>query len=221
MGGLTFFILATYAAQTAQVCFFSVPSAASTIEMLFKVKKDPGRSKQHPVAATVRSRPKMAMLIIATLAVTITWLIPLITIIHPPVIKLLAPLMSKPPGFMKMICILFLVSGNVLTYVAVATLRSHVNFHAFGETTRLHTSGIYGCLRNPITVGLSFIYVGFFLALPSTAMLIGVIFFLLNSEKFFSFLHELQIFVFMSLSNWLREKDSNFHDEIQSLAACH
>ena len=181
MGGLTFFILATYAAQIIQVCFFSVPSAGSTVEMLFKVKKDPGRSEHHPAAAATRSRLKMAVLIIATLTVTTTALIPLITIIYPPIIKLLGPFMAKSSGIMQTLCILFLVLGNVLTYAAVATLRSHVSFHAFGETTRLYTSGIYGCVRNPITVGLALIYAGFFLALPSAAMLIGLIFFLLNS----------------------------------------
>ena len=181
MGWLTFFILATYAAQVFQVCFFSVPSAGSTVEMLIKVKKDPGRSDHHPAAAATRSRLKMALLILATLAVTTTSLIPLITIIYPPTIKLLGPFMARPSGLMQTICILFLVLGNVLTYAAVATLRSHVSFHAFGETTRLYTSGIYSCVRNPITVGLALIYTGFFLALPSAAMLLGLIFFLLNS----------------------------------------
>jgi len=179
MGGLTFFILATYAAQIIQVCFFSVPSAGSTVEMLFKVKKDPGRTDHHPAAA--RSRIKMALLILATLTVTTTSLIPLVTIIYPPIIKLLGPFMANPSGLMQTTCILFLVLGNVLTYAAVATLRSHVSFHAFGETTRLYTSGIYGWVRNPITVGLALIYAGFFLALPSAAMLLGLIFFLLNS----------------------------------------
>jgi protein-S-isoprenylcysteine O-methyltransferase Ste14 len=82
---------------------------------------------------------------------------------------------------MKTTCIVFLVAGNVLTFVAVFALRSQVTFHEFGETTRLYTSGIYGWSRNPITVGLILIYAGFFLALPSAAMLIGFSFFLLNS----------------------------------------
>lgn len=181
MGGLTFFILATYAAQIIQVCFFSVPSAGSTVEMLFKVKKNRVHSERHPAAAVIRSRFKMTVLALATFTVTITWLIPLLTIIYPPVIRLLFPLAAKPSALLKTICILFLVAGNVLTFAAVATLRSHVTFHAFGETTRLYTSGIYGWSRNPITVGLILIYAGFFLALPSAVMLIGFTLFLLNS----------------------------------------
>lgn len=182
MGGLKYYILATYAAQIFQICFYSAPSAGSTLEMLFKLKKDPKGSRQHPAAAAMRSRPKVVMLVLATLAVTITSLIPLITIIHPPVFRLLLPVMSAPNDLMTPVCILLLVLGNVLTYIAVATLRSHVSFHEFGETTRLHTAGIYGYLRNPITVGLALIYAGFFLALPSAVMLIGLIFFLVNSN---------------------------------------
>ena len=181
MGGLTLFILATYAAQIIQVGFFSAPSAGSTVEMLFKVKRDPACADHHPAASVIRSRTKLILLIVATGVVTISSLIPLSAIVYPPVIGLLGPFMAKPSGLMQTICIVLLVFGNVLTYAAVATLRRHVSFHPFGETARLYTSGIFGYLRNPITVGLSFIYAGFVLALPSVAMLIGFIFFLLNS----------------------------------------
>jgi protein-S-isoprenylcysteine O-methyltransferase Ste14 len=181
MSVLTLIILATYAAQIIQIYFFTVPSAGSTVEMLFKVKKDPARADYHPAAAAIRSHFKMTVLILATLTVTTTSMIPLITIVYPPIFKLLVPLTAKPSALMKTTSILLLVSGNVLTYVAVVTLRSHVSFHPFGETTRLHTSGIYASSRNPITVGLTLIYAGFFLALPSAIMLFGFIVFLLNS----------------------------------------
>lgn len=181
MDRLKFIILATYASQIILICFFHVPSAGSTVEMLFKVRNDPGRANRHPAAAATRSLLKMIMLIIATLAVAITSLIPLISIIYAPIIKLLVPFMAKPSEFMKAVCIVFLVSGNVVSCIGVATLRSHVSFTEFGETTRLHAVGIYGFSRNPITVGLALIYAGFFLALPSAGMLIGFIIFLLNS----------------------------------------
>ena len=89
MGVLTFFILATYAAQIIQIYFFAVPSAGSTVEMLFKVKKDPARANCHPAAAAIRSRFKMTVLILATLTVTTTSLIPLFAIVYPPIFKLL------------------------------------------------------------------------------------------------------------------------------------
>lgn len=182
MDVLTVFILATYVSQIIQVCFYSVPSAGSTVEMLFKAKEDPQRASQHPAAAARQSPLKVGLLIAATITVTAASLIPLITIIYPKFFKFLVPLMARPADLMKWISIACLVTGNILTYAAVATLKRHVSFHSFGETTQLYTTGLYGFLRNPITLGLALIYAGFFLALPSVVMLMGFIFFALNSS---------------------------------------
>ena len=57
-----------------------------------------------------------------------------------------------------------------------------MRFDEFGETVRLHTSGIYGYMRNPITLGLATISAGFVLARPSVALLLGMTIFLLNAE---------------------------------------
>lgn len=182
MDVLTFFILATYVSQIIQVCFYSVPSAGSTVEMLYNVQNDPAGAVDHPAAAVIQSRFKVACLIAATLSVTATTLIPLITIIYPPFFQLLIPFIRQPSNLMKWIAIGCLVTGNIITYVAVATLKRNVNFHNYGETTRLYTAGLYGYLRNPITLGLALIYAGFFLALPTVGMLIGFILFISNSS---------------------------------------
>jgi len=182
MDVLTFFILATYVAQIIQVCFYSVPSAGSTVEMLVKVKNDPAGAGHHPAAAVVQSPFKAALLIAATIAVTATALIPLITIIHPPFFQLLIPFIAQQSNLMKVIAIACLVTGNILTYLAVATLKRNVSFYEFGEATRLYTAGLYAYLRNPITLGLALIYVGFCLALPAAGMVVGFILFLLNSS---------------------------------------
>jgi len=182
MDVLTFFILATYVSQIIQVCFYSVPSAGSTVEMLYNVQNDPAGAVDHPAAAVIQSRFKVACLIAATLSVTATTLIPLITIIYPPFFQLLIPFIRQPSNLMKWIAIGCLVTGNIITYVAVATLKRNVNFHNFGETTRLYTAGLYGYLRNPITLGLALIYAGFFLALPTVGMLIGFILYISNSS---------------------------------------
>jgi protein-S-isoprenylcysteine O-methyltransferase Ste14 len=182
MDALTLFILATYVLQIIQVCFYSVPSAGSTAEMLVKVKNNPASACHHPAATASQSHFKIALLVGATILVTAISLIPLITIIYPPFFQFLIPLIAQPSDLMKWISIGCLVTGNLISYAAVATLKKNVSFHAFGETTRLYTSGLYGFLRNPITLGLALIYAGFFLALPSIIMLVGFIFFLLNSN---------------------------------------
>lgn len=182
MDALILFILATYVSQIIQVCIYSVPSAGSTAEMLVKVKSNPTSACHHPAAAVIQSRFKIALLVGATILVTAISLIPLITIIYPPFFQFLIPLMAQPSDLMKWISIGCLATGNLISYAAVATLKKNVSFHAFGETTRLYTSGLYGFLRNPITLGLALISAGFFLALPSIIMLVGFIFFLLNSN---------------------------------------
>ncbi len=182
MDVLTFFILATYISQIIQMCFYSVPSAGSTVEMLVKVKNDVACASHHPAATAIQSRSKVVLLVTATVSVTATSLIPLITVCYPPFFQWLIPLMAQPTNLMKWIAIECLVTGNIMTYVAVATLKKHVRFHDFGETTRLYTSGLYRFLRNPITAGLALIYLGFVLALPSVVMLFGFILFMLNSS---------------------------------------
>lgn len=175
-------ILATYACQIIQITFFPVPSAGSTLEMLFKVPRHSGQSIQHPAAAMRQSIPKMIAAMTATLLVTAASLIPLMVIFFPLAYRHLGPLVEAPTFSMVLISIVLLVTGNLLTIVAVATLRSHVAFKPYGETTQLYTAGIYRIIRNPISVGLAAISGGFLLAFPSVVLLIGLVLFLLNTE---------------------------------------
>ena len=174
-------ILATYAFQIILICFFPVPSAGSTAEMLFKLGKDRKLSLNHPAKSAIQSPLKMIVMIIATITVLLTALIPLITIMFPPAAAHLFPFMKSQSNFLRFTIALLIIGGNILTFVAVRTLRAHVTFHEFGEARSLHTAGIYKIIRNPITVGLGVIFTGFFLALPSAVMLFGWIVFLLNS----------------------------------------
>ena len=174
--------LATYAFQISLICFFPVPSAGSTVEMLFKVRKDNNFSKNHPAKSASRSILTTIAMITATLVAATFSLVPLICIIFPRVVNYLFPFMRVLPDTLTIISVALLILGNILTFVAVRTLRSHVSFHPFGETTRLYTSGIYGHIRNPITIGLTSIFAGFLLSLPSAVMLVGFAVFLFNSE---------------------------------------
>lgn len=182
MRWLDAFILATYALQIIMICFFPVPSAGSTVEMLFKVRKDKNLSIDHPAKLVIRSMPKLMAMILATLFVTATSLLPLLSILFPQLINYLFPLMKSQPDTLLILTALLLTIGNALTIIGVRTLRIHVTFQEFGETTKLHTTGIYRYIRNPITVGLGIIYAGFFLSLPCAVMLFGFILFGINSD---------------------------------------
>jgi protein-S-isoprenylcysteine O-methyltransferase Ste14 len=179
---LDYFIIGTYIAQTFQIFFYSVPSAGSTCEMLFNLKRKSTSLKRHPGAAVIHSTPKMIGTTTATLAVLATSIIPLLTVLFPEMNRYLLPFINIPPSSgLAIISAGLLLPGNSLTYIAVATLKAHVRFHEFGETVQLHTAGIYRHIRNPITLGLAAIFTGFVMARPSVVMLLGLIIFLLNA----------------------------------------
>jgi protein-S-isoprenylcysteine O-methyltransferase Ste14 len=183
MHWLDYFIIATYIAQIYQVCFFAVPSAGSTAEMLSNRKRNSKSAERHPGATVVRSAPQMIVTIGATVAVVSAAMIPLLTVAFPAVNRYLMPLLKMPPSTsLSIISAGLLLLGNSLTFIAVATLRANVSFHEFGETTRLYTGGIYCTVRNPITLGLGIIFAGFVLARPTVVMLIAWIIFALNSH---------------------------------------
>ncbi|MGD9174248.1 MAG: methyltransferase [Desulfobacterales bacterium] len=180
---LDYFIIATYIAQIYQVCFFAVPSAGSTAEMLSNRKRKSLSAERHPGATVVHSTAQMFGTIGATLTVLVAAMIPLLTVVFPVVNRYLLPFVKIPPSTaLSIISAGLLLLGNSLTFIGVGTLRANVSFHEFGETARLHTAGIYRRIRNPITLGLGTIFAGFVLARPSVAMLIGWIIFALNSH---------------------------------------
>lgn len=181
MHWLDYFIIGTYIAQAFQIFFYSVPSAGSTCEMLFNLKKKSGAAKRHPAAGVIQSKPRMVITVSATLAVLVVSMVPILTLLFPELNAYLWPLTKMPSLGLSIISACLLISGNSLTYIAVATLKAHVRFHDFGEATRLYTEGIYGYVRNPITLGLAAIFAGFVLARPSIVMLLGLIIFLLNA----------------------------------------
>ena len=183
MHWLDYFIIATYIAQIYQICFFAVPSAGSSAEMLLNRKRKSAFAQRHPAAAVSHSAPKMIGTVSATLTVLILSMFPLLTTLFPALNGYLLPFMDlPPPDGLSIISASLLLLGNGLTYIAVATLRARVSFHDFGETKRLYTAGIYRLIRNPITLGLVTIFSGFVLARPSVVMLIGLILFVLNAH---------------------------------------
>ena len=177
-----FFLLATYGIQLAQIFLFRVPSAGSTFEMLSKVRKSGGQSRHHPAGQILESRLKVAMMITATVLVVLVFFLPLLAECFPDFADYFGLLTPKPRAGLRLASIFLFFVGNLVSVIAVGTLKKRVTFHAFGETRTLYTGGIYRFVRNPISVGSAAIYAGFFFYLPSVAMGVGVALFMLNSE---------------------------------------
>ena len=183
MHWLDYVIIGSYIAQIYQIFFFAAPSAGSTGRILLNRRRRSVSVGGHPGSTVGRSLPKMIATAGTTLAVLALSMVPLLTVLFPGTYPFLFPFMDMPPSAgLAAISAGLQVLGNILTYIAVATLRAHVSFHEFGETKRLHTAGIYGMIRNPITLGLATIFAGFVLARPSAVLVIGWALFLLNSH---------------------------------------
>lgn len=182
-GWLGYFIVATYIVQLIQVCVYPIPSSGSTFEMLFKRTACSEFSKQHLSNLDSVLNYEKFILIWATLAVIFVSALPLTTLLLPRVYVYLWPLFKSPPKILSVVSALLLTVGNIITFIAVYTLKKHVTFHNFGETTRLYTQSIFSFTRNPITLGLVAIFVGFVFALPSAVMVSGLVVFLWNSGR--------------------------------------
>ena len=182
MHWLDYLIIATYIAQACQIFFYAVPSAGSTCEMFFNLKKKSIVTHPHPAAGVRQAGSRMFISAAVTLTVMAVSMIPLLSLLFPELNPYFLPLSQTSLPVLSIISAALLIAGNSLTFIAVATLRAHVRFDEFGETVRLHTSGIYGYMRNPITLGLATISAGFVLARPSVALLLGMTIFLLNAE---------------------------------------
>lgn len=182
MQWLDYLIIGTYIAQAYQIFFYAVPSAGSTREMFFNLKKKSIDAHPHPAAGVHQAGSRMFISAAVTLAVLALSMIPLLSLLFPELNPYFLPLTQTSLPALSIISAALLIAGNGLTFIAVATLRAHVHFDEFGETVRLHTAGIYGYIRNPITLGLATIFAGFVLARPSIALLLGMMIFLLNAE---------------------------------------
>lgn len=182
-GRLGYFIVSTYIAQLFLICFYPIPSAGSTYEMLFKRTASSKFSKQHLSNLDSVLMPEKFILIWTTLVVIFVSAVPLATLLLPSTYNYLMPLFKSPPKILSVVSVSFLIFGNIITFIAVFTLKQHVTFHNFGETTQLYTKSIFSFIRNPITLGLVAISVGFVFALPSVVMLFGLVVFLWNSSR--------------------------------------
>ena len=105
MRASSYFILATYSAQLIQLWFFPVPSAGSTLEILFKVKKENAFSHYHPAKAALRSLPKIIVLAATTIVVAVFAVIPLITLLLPEVRSYFVPFFQTSPRILDIIAI--------------------------------------------------------------------------------------------------------------------
>jgi len=87
----------------------------------------------------------------------------------------LLPEGTLAPDWLATISGACLLAGNALIAVAVFTLKRRAAFDDAGQSEQLVTGGVFSLMRHPIVGGLGLIYLGFFLALPSPLLMVGLV----------------------------------------------
>jgi len=87
---------------------------------------------------------------------------------------LLLPAGARFPSALIPAAGICLLAGNGLIAMAVWTLKRHTAFDKEGQSRQLVAVGIFRFMRHPIAGGMGLIYLGFFVALPSPLVLVGL-----------------------------------------------
>jgi protein-S-isoprenylcysteine O-methyltransferase Ste14 len=103
--------------------------------------------------------------------------------VYPPLVNGLVPKGATIPSWLGAAGGACLLAGNLLVAAAALTLKGRTRFDAGGQSDVLVTGGIFGLTRHPIAVGLGVIYLGFFLALPSPLVLVGLMGYLFHQKR--------------------------------------
>ncbi|MCF7804268.1 MAG: hypothetical protein K9N46_08270 [Candidatus Marinimicrobia bacterium] len=165
-------IWGVYALQVVELIFLPLPSEVSTYRLLS------GRSEVTERDALGIKPFTRGVLILGTVISVITFLIPFVIQLYPDVLIYLLPITVLVELSPALIGVVLLVLGSLLTLTAVIQISK---FRSKNEMP-LFTSGIYGFSRNPITLGLDIIMVGFFLVYPTWVLLGGTVIYLMNSH---------------------------------------
>jgi protein-S-isoprenylcysteine O-methyltransferase Ste14 len=99
----------------------------------------------------------------------------LVAVVHHEVLPSLVPEGTRFPAWLAPASAAALLSGNGLVSAAALHLKRRTTFGPDGQSATLVTDGIFGMVRHPIVLGMGVIYLGFFLALPSPWLLLGLL----------------------------------------------
>lgn len=154
---------ATFAVQVGLLAAAPIPSPVSTRRMWRR------RSGTRPD----RSDPPATRL--PPLAALAGMLLVLAAVVYSDLITFVVPAGIRVPTGLHTAAVLSLLAGNLLVAAAALTLKRRTVFDAGGQSTDLITDGVFGLVRHPIVLGMGLIYLGFFLALPSPWVCVGLV----------------------------------------------
>lgn len=161
------FIIFSYVLQVVELVFFPLPSDFTTYNIIQKQNR-----------ALIKNISAIAILIFGTIVSVVTFMTPGLLILFPEFNSLLHFVDFEING-VHLFSDFFIVAGSVMTVFGVLQL-SDLKRHQ--SENGLIQSGIFRFTRNPITLGLDLVVIGFFLAVPAIEMLGGCIIYILNAH---------------------------------------
>lgn len=172
-------ILAFYLLTAIELVFMPIPSEASTFSLFLKRRS----SSQIPLGPK-KERPKCFFLYLSAFSFVLAlifFLLPLLWSFYPGIESRLLPIGSQTTTFVKILSILAVTVGGLISFVGVLQLRAALGSE--GRRGRLKTDGIFSISRNPIQFGLHLSAVGFVLTVPSLLLIVGFIIYVLHVHQ--------------------------------------
>ncbi len=178
IGWLRLPIILSYVLQGFLLICMPVPSPVSLGRSLAAARTAtfPDGTNRIPVRRTVARCAIMLMALVGAL-------VPMVAYVAPSSYPYLIAIRLPSGYWLGLISVVLLVAGNGLIVAAVWSLRKKTRFNAAGESERLLTDGIFGCLRHPVVAGLGLVYVGFLLAVPCAWTLAGLIAYAIHQRR--------------------------------------
>lgn len=107
----------------------------------------------------------------------------LVAVVHTGAAGVLVPEGTRFPSWLTPAGGVALLAGNGLVAAAALHLRRRTAFGPDGQSAALVTDGVFAVVRHPIVLGMGLIYLGFFLALPSPWLLMGLLAFGCHQQR--------------------------------------
>jgi protein-S-isoprenylcysteine O-methyltransferase Ste14 len=166
---LRLLIAGTFVVQIGLLAAAPIPSPVATRRMVPWRRSSKGFSAKDRLAADSPAALLPPLAALAGLGLVLG------AVFSTGVVDAMVPLATRSPSWLAPAGAVALLAGNGLVTAAALTLKRRTTFGPDGQSAALVTGGIFGLVRHPITLGMGVIYLGFFLALPSPWMLVGLL----------------------------------------------
>ena len=162
-------LVITYVFQIAIVLCLPVPSPVSLDRNLLVSKKSVSLDFSQAHSAT-----RLLSNYILALIALIGALVPAVTLLFPTVYKYCVPFFPTTPILPESLLIGLLLGGNITVFSAVLTIRKNTGFNTLGESHKLISTGIFGCVQHPMITGLGMIYLAIISMTPCLITAVGI-----------------------------------------------